>query len=69
MGVSINVDLGIKRGGTIGHEQVGDHWDNFDNITVLSQHFTEIAIGLDQMEINGLFLEKHRSFVASLGLT
>ena len=55
MGVSINVDLGIKRGGTIGHEQVGDHWENFDNTPVLAQHFTGIVIGLDQMEINSLF--------------
>ena len=55
MGVSINVNLGVKRGGTIGNEQVGDHWENFDNNPVLAQHFTEIVIGLDQTEINGLF--------------
>ena len=55
MGVSINVYLGIKRGGTICHEHVGDHWGNFNKIPVLAQHFTEIVIGLDQMEINGLF--------------
>ena len=55
MGVSVNVGLGIKRGGTIGHVQVCDHWENFDEIPVLAQHFTEIVIGLDQMEINGLF--------------
>ena len=54
MGVSMNVGLGIKRDGTICHEQVGDHWGNFDKIPVLAQHFTEIVIGLDQMEINGL---------------
>ena len=41
-------------GGTIGHVQVGDHWENFDEIPVLAQYFTEIVIGLDQMEINGL---------------
>ena len=58
MSVSINVDLRIKRGGTIGHEQVGGHWENFDKITVLAQQFTEIVIGLDQMEINGLFEKK-----------
>ena len=57
MGVSINIDLGVKRGGTIGHEQVVDHWENFDRILVLAQHFTEIVIGLDQMEINGLFVK------------
>ena len=57
MGVSINIDLGIKRGGTIGHEQVGDHWENFDRILVLAQHFTEIVLGLDQVEINGLFVK------------
>ena len=55
MGVSVNVDLQTKRGGTICHEQVGDHWGNFDKIPVLAQHFTEIVIGLDQLEINGLF--------------
>ena len=69
MGVSMYVDLGIKRGGTIGHEQVGDHWENFDNIPVLVQHFIEILIRLDQMELDGLFEKKHRSFVVSLGLT
>ena len=40
-----------------GHEQVGDHSKNFDNIPVLAQHFTEIVIGLDQMEINSLFVK------------
>ena len=30
MGGSLNVDLGINWGGTIGHEQVGDHWETFD---------------------------------------
>ena len=51
MGVSIDVDLGIKRG----HEQVGDHWENFDKIPMLAQHFTEILFVLDPMEVNGLF--------------
>ena len=69
MGVSITVDLGIKRGGTIGHEQASDYWENSDNIPVLAQHFTEIVIGLDQMGINGFLEKKHRSFVVSLGLT
>ena len=44
MGVSTNVGHGIKRGGTIGHEQVGDPWKNFDEIAVLAQHFTVILV-------------------------
>ena len=41
-------------GGTTGHEQV-DHWENFEKIPALAQHFTEIVFGLDPMEINCLF--------------
>ena len=69
MGDSINVDLRIKRVETIGHVQVGDHLENFDNIPALAQCFTEIVIGLNQMKINGSFLRKNRSFVVALGLT
>ena len=44
-----------QSGETTGHEQVGDHWESFEEIPVLAQHFTEILIGLDPMEFNGLF--------------
>ena len=35
--------------------QVGDHWESFEEIPVLAQHFTEIVIGLDPVDINALF--------------
>ena len=29
------------------NEQVGDHWENLEEISMLAQHSTEIAFGLD----------------------
>ena len=46
--------LGTKWWDT-GQEQVGDHWESFEEIPFLSQHVTEIVIGLDPIGDNGLF--------------
>ena len=40
--------------GTTGDEQFNEHWENFDNLTVLAQHVTGIVFRLDSMEINDL---------------
>ena len=45
----------LTLGTTTGHEQVGDHWESFEEIPVLAQLFTEMVFGLDPMEISGLF--------------
>ena len=55
MGVSINVDLGIKGVGPQVMSKVGSHWENLEKIPVLAQHFIEIVFELNPMEVNGPF--------------